>query len=495
MRTDAQLYGQFNMQTMTPGHNWPIVDELEKMYEVEQVDPTGPIDDEYDVLLAVQPSSLGPEEMEHFVDAIRRGIPTAIFEDPLPLWAGQAPATSQPRRPPQQMMMFGQQQAPPKGDFSEVLRLLGVDLVPDRIIYRLYNPIARLQELPPEFVFVGSTGEQDEFNESEEVSSGLQLMLFPFPGAVAESPTKPDSLHFTPLVETGGGKETGTLQFDDMLRMGPFGPVGLNPYRRRTSTNHSYVLAAHIAGKIENGADDESKDKSDEDAKDDADKDKEGDGDEKKHVEGKLNVIFVSDIDMIHEQFFALRDQGTHPEAGVGFSFDNVTFVLNVLDYLAGDERFIDVRKRRPIHRTLTRVDEQVKEAREKTLKVHDRLQKQLDKAEEEEQEKLDKEMDKLRERMHKEKLDDLEILRRIGIAQGRAEDRMNERISQLKQEQDQERKRIEREEAAQIRAVQDRYKFWAVALPPIPPLVVAVVVFFTRRVREREGVAKSRLR
>jgi len=495
VRTDARLFGQFNMQTFTPGRNWPIIDELEKMYEVEQVDPTGPIDDEYDVLLAVQPSSLGPEEMEHFVDAIRRGIPTAIFEDPLPLWAGQAPATSQPRRPPQQMMMFGQQQAPPKGDFSEVLRLLGVDLVPDRIIYRLYNPIARLQELPPEFVFVGSTGEQDEFNESEEVSSGLQLMLFPFPGAVAESPTKPDSLHFTPLVETGGGKETGTLQFDDMLRMGPFGPVGLNPYRRRTSTNHSYVLAAHIAGKIENGADDESKDKSDEDAKDDADKDKEGDGDEKKHVEGKLNVIFVSDIDMIHEQFFALRDQGTHPEAGVGFSFDNVTFVLNVLDYLAGDERFIDVRKRRPIHRTLTRVDEQVKEAREKTLKVHDRLQKQLDKAEEEEQEKLDKEMDKLRERMHKEKLDDLEILRRIGIAQGRAEDRMNERISQLKQEQDQERKRIEREEAAQIRAVQDRYKFWAVALPPIPPLVVAVVVFFTRRVREREGVAKSRLR
>jgi len=96
---------------------------------------------------------------------------------------------------------------------------------------------------------------------------------------------------------------------------------------------------------------------------------------------------------------------------------------------------------------------------------------------------------------MRKEKIDDMEILRRIGIAQGRAEDRMNEKINQLKQEQNRERKRIEREQAMEIRRVQDRYKFWAVARPPSPPLIVAVVVFLTRRVREREGVARSRLR
>jgi ABC-2 type transport system permease protein len=42
---------------------------------------------------------------------------------------------------------------------------------------------------------------------------------------------------------------------------------------------------------------------------------------------------------------------------------------------------------------------------------------------------------------------------------------------------------------------VQDQCKIWAVLLPPIPPLIVAAVVFFTRRVREREGVARSRLR
>ena len=82
LNTDAQLYGGFNMQTMSPAPNWPIIDELEKQYEVVRVDPGKPITEKYDVLLAVQPSSLGPEEMNNFVAAVAAGQPTAIFEDP-----------------------------------------------------------------------------------------------------------------------------------------------------------------------------------------------------------------------------------------------------------------------------------------------------------------------------------------------------------------------------------------------------------------------------
>ncbi|NUQ65771.1 MAG: Gldg family protein, partial [Pirellulales bacterium] len=33
LQTDAPLYGRFNMQTMSSGSNWPIIDELEKQYE------------------------------------------------------------------------------------------------------------------------------------------------------------------------------------------------------------------------------------------------------------------------------------------------------------------------------------------------------------------------------------------------------------------------------------------------------------------------------
>ena len=47
----------------------------------------------------------------------------------------------------------------------------------------------------------------------------------------------------------------------------------------------------------------------------------------------------------------------------------------------------------------------------------------------------------------------------------------------------------------AQVRQVQGSYKMWAVLLPPIPPLLLAGVVFFVRRAKEREGVSRNRLR
>ena len=46
------------------------------------------------------------------------------------------------------------------------------------------------------------------------------------------------------------------------------------------------------------------------------------------------------------------------PDLDIHLNLDNITFVLNALDSLAGDNRFIDVRKRRPKYRTLTRIEE-----------------------------------------------------------------------------------------------------------------------------------------
>ena len=41
-----------------------MVAELKKQYDVVEVDPSKPITEKYDVLLAVQPSSLSPEAMD-----------------------------------------------------------------------------------------------------------------------------------------------------------------------------------------------------------------------------------------------------------------------------------------------------------------------------------------------------------------------------------------------------------------------------------------------
>ncbi len=99
LQTDAKLYAAFDPQTFQMGRNEQIIDELQKQYDVAQVDPTNPITEKYDVLLAVQPSSLGPDQMKNFVAAVKAGQPTAIFEDPCPLLAADVPGTNAPSSP------------------------------------------------------------------------------------------------------------------------------------------------------------------------------------------------------------------------------------------------------------------------------------------------------------------------------------------------------------------------------------------------------------
>ncbi|MBN2474300.1 MAG: Gldg family protein [Pirellulales bacterium] len=564
VQTDAQLYGRFNMQTMSSSPNWPIIDELEKMYEVEQVDPASPIGDEYDALLAVQPSSMGEEEMTNLVAAIRSGVPTAIFEDPFPGFAANVPGTSVPRQPPGGMNpMMMRQPPPPKGDLGQLWRLLGIDFAPDAIVWQERNPYRKLEHLPEEMVFVDRAVDgENPFNQDAAISSKLQLLLFPFPGSFSKLNVSP--LDFEPLVRTV--RFSGTVRYGDMLEMSMFGPRGLNPNRPREPGNTSYILAAQIKGTVpaeapkgdlglpgesgepgEGGVAGETggpeKAASDEAAHDDPHEDgspadtnvdattpettppttpetadavdagthaatdsdatedsdtgaaEQADAKSEKPKDREINVILVADIDMLHREFFLLREQGDNPEMGVDFQFDNVTFVLNLLDSLAGDERFVGIRSRRPKHRTLARVDEYIEKARTKTAKTREKLQRDFDEAQEQEQKALDKKMGKLREDMRKQKIDDQEILRRVALALQDGQRRMSNKVEQLKQKQDREIKQIETEQALEIQHVQNTYKTWAVVLPPIPPLIVALVVFFTRRAREREGVARSRLR
>ncbi|MDZ7617762.1 MAG: hypothetical protein U1E05_12205, partial [Patescibacteria group bacterium] len=210
---------------------------------------------------------------------------------------------------------------------------------------------------------------------------------------------------------------------------------------------------------------------------------------------GEIDVVIVADLDMLTQPFFQIREEGQRPELGFYFDFDNVTFVLNVLDSLAGDDRFIDIRSRRPKYRTLTKIEERTEEARDGTAKARERLRDDFEKAQGAEQEKLDREIDRLRERMKKEKLGPVEVATRLQTVLNDGQRRLDIELERRQREMDSEVNQIETNLALEVRRVQDTYKFWAVVLPPIPPLLLAIVVFFTRRMKEREGVAKARLR
>jgi ABC-2 type transport system permease protein len=502
LQTDAQLYGSFNFQAMSSSQNWPIIDELEKQYEVVQVDPASPITDKYDVLLAVQPSSLGQEQMDNFINAVKRGQPTAIFEDPLPLFARNVPGTNDPKRPPGGMnpMMMQQQPPQPKGNMEPLWSALGVNYTGDRVIWQDYNPIPKLSWLEPEFVFVGDGSGAKQAFAKDPISSGLQNLLLPFPGTINK--LNVSGLEFTPLLYTG--TKSGTVRTSDVIQQSPFGMGGggLNPDRQHEIGSTEYILAAKIHGRLPPSqmmADDKAPAaKPAEKPAQKAPAAKPEAKAEQKKAEGPMiNVVFVADIDMLHGEFFRLREMGSVPESGVLLDFDNVTFVLNTLDELASDNRFIDIRKRRPIHRRLTKIDGATEVARNDTARMRQQLQQKFEKTSRELEDAIKKQQQELTKKLEKEgaNVNLAEIGQSVGLALQTAQRRREAQIETLKQDRDRQINEIETKLNNQIQAIQNQYKMWAVLLPPIPPLLVALFVFLTRRAREREGVSRSRLR
>ena len=106
--------------------------------------------------------------------------------------------------------------------------------------------------------------------------------------------------------------------------------------------------------------------------------------------EGKpIRAVVVADIDLLSAAFFGIRNR---PD-DLALDFDNVTFVLNVLDSLAADDRFLDIRKRKPKHRTLERIEETVADAKEEADAQRQRFIDECDKAEKEANAGLEKEV------------------------------------------------------------------------------------------------------
>ncbi|MHC5113637.1 MAG: Gldg family protein [Planctomycetota bacterium] len=474
LSTDARLFGGFDMQSMSQRPDQPIVAELRKQYDVVPVDAASEITERYDVLLAVQPSSLTQPQMDNFIRAVRRGQPTAIFEDPLPFLDGSVPGTNQPRRPASNNPFQQQPPPEPKGDIGALWSMLAVDFVHSQVVWDAYNPYPKMDEMYPEFVFVGEGGGADApFAADSIITSKLQQVLLLFGGSLRAQPGS--SLTFTPLVRSG--TESGWVAFDDILRRGIFGMTSMNQRRRFVPTGESYVMAARITGEVT--------------AEDVPSTPPGSEGDEPP-MSNEIDVVVAADFDMLQSAFFAVRAAGRDTDAPVAFDFDNVTFVLNLLDVLAGDERFVAIRSRRPAHRTLTAVERRTEVARTAADEERRRFLDAFEEQRSAEESKLQAEIDQLQQR---EGIDAREMRLEVAMRTEVGQNRLEARIEELERERDQEVERIERDLAIEIRRVQNTYKLAAVGLPPIPPLIVALIVAVRRRSLERIGVPRSRMR
>ncbi len=527
VKTDAQLFGGLDMQRMAQTPKQLIIEELEKQYEVEEVDPSQPMEaGAFDVLMVIQPSSLTQSAMENLVAVIRDGQPTAVFEDPLPVALAGAPATGEPRRP-QGGGMFGMGAQPPepKGNIRKLWDTLGIAMVGDdsepsgpfaaQVVWQEYNPYGNKishQQITPEWVFISpdAPGAQDDaLNIDEAVTSGLSQLLLLYPGGIRNLGAR--DLVFTPLARTGD--RTGTMRFED-LRQNQRDPKFLQFMRAQRSSKKRYVIAARIRGFLKDdltmsdakspllvaqatpGPIDAAPA-----AKDPSDTNIKAAPDEAREKE--IHVVYVADIDLVSSEFLQLRAQ---PDPELNWDFDNVTFVLNILDSLAGDESLIDIRKRKTRHSTLKLVELKTEEARDDAMEEISEFDTKIQEALDAARERLSENSKQIEEKIAELQLkaqDDgqsqtpelVSEMTRLGIQQKVVAKKLQAETEKLERERDRRLQVIQNGLSMDVREVQTQYKLYAAFLPLIPPFIVGLLVWNARSKREKETVGSERLR
>lgn len=522
VRTDAQVFGGFSFAGGQP-QNIPkagIIEELEKQYDVSEVDPTNSIDtDKYDVVLLIQPSSLGPAELENVVQMVKNGQPTAIFEDPLAVIGEMqaVPGTGMPKRQnPMAQMFGGGGPPPPKGDITRLWDALGIEVEGEKplgggfqpganlfnpfIVWQRFKPYKKIevQEFSDEYVFIRPEvpGGDEPFNLKEPVTAGLDEVLFLMCGAV--HPKRDSKLKFTPLISTG--TNSGTISFDKW-RQNRDNPAMLK-VEEGSPKGTRYVLAARIVGDAP-ASDKKSDEKDDKKDADEKKADGESSDDAKKDAPRGVNAIYVTDIDLMATNFVRLRAQ---PDEEIRWRFENITFVLNAIDSLSKDDRYMNIRRRRASYSTLRVIERLTDNARTEEEGNRQEFAQAFNKAIEKEEaeqkksiQKFEEAVEKLKQRQTKGERVDPRELQQAATALGLKQDMNREALKatreRLERDRDNKIQEARRRMDQKILNIQREFKIWAVVVPPIPPLLIGLVVWVRRRLREREGISKNRLR
>ena len=199
---------------------------------------------------------------------------------------------------------------------------------------------------------------------------------------------------------------------------------------------------------------------------------------------GDIDIIVVADLDFISEQFFQIREQ-----APGGLNFDNITFFLNAMDTLLGEDAFIDLRSRRARHRTLERVEAQTAEFIEQRTADEQQAEADAEEALTEAQQRLNDRVAELQARNDIDAQTRQIMVRNLEEVENR---RLEVLSANIETEKDTRIQASRENMEAQIRRIQTSIKTFAILLPPVPVVLLGIAIFVRRRRREREGAAAA---
>jgi ABC-2 type transport system permease protein len=152
---------------------------------------------------------------------------------------------------------------------------------------------------------------------------------------------------------------------------------------------------------------------------------------------------------------------------------------------VAGDEAFVRLRKRRPRHRTLTRVEERLADHEKKQVKQSQQAEDEAKREKEAAQKRLDNKVKELQERKDIDDKTKQIMLRTLQETENRILEAAKANIDNKKNAAV---ARSRRQVEQAINRIWSGIRIKAVALPLIPPVLIGFIIFFWRLFQERSA-------
>ena len=476
----------------------PDADDAKDEAEENAKEPETPkyavFTDRYDVIIAVMPSLISQEEMDNLVKYIEAGGPTLIFDDPLPM------AGVEGRRSPtggiQEIIRMSPNlpsQGAPRANITKLLDALNLEWDTREMIWDFHNPFPEYEDRPwwrKGFFTVIServVNEEDEIYTLEPknpVTEGLDRLLLLYAGSIRQQADK--KLDVTPLLRTG--QVSGVLDWDAMTEMTfDFDPRTRQPSQAYELRTINETLPVIDRTKL-----------SEEDQKEMLEGTRFRTDDESHIVAAHIkpldkrvaNAIFVADVDLIGNVFFELRQ-----EQFLNLDLDNVSFVLNAVDVLAGEDAFLELRRRKPPQPSLTKIEEAKESLRDTERKAVNEAQAELLK----EQVKLNQAVKKIEDELNEAQINTrseaAQALQNVAMKLFAEKQRLDKKESELKEELERKKEQAKIEYERAVRRTENLIRLKAIVLPALPAIALGLIFLAIRLINEHKEIAPERRR
>ncbi len=327
---------------------WPILDLIERRYEVRDLDPASltELDGDIDLLLLVHPKGLSAEGRYAIDQFALAGGKVVAFLDPF-CYLDPARQSADP--------MAALNNSSDSG-IDDLLAAWGVTMTPSRVVGDSIGALTvRDREGQPVQMPLAFGITDETINGDDILTSPLKKLRFFMPGALARSSDAPEGVTVETLATTteGGGGTVDTLSL-----MGPLDPQIVSDTFLENAPDAA--LAVRVSGDVRSAFPGGAPGAAAGEA---------APATETAHLDASsapFNALIFADADMLHDSVWAQPMQDIFGNVRLQPQVDNASLLVSALENMSGSSDLISLRSRAEFSRPFTRKQALMLDAQER---------------------------------------------------------------------------------------------------------------------------------